>query len=511
MTRVLSLDFGTGGVRAGVYDIDRRRMLATADRPYATTYPRLGWAEQQPDDWISAMVGAARDAIAKAPAANGTDADDIAAVAVATTASTVAVCDRNGRPTRPALLWMDCRAAEEARMTEAVKHPVMAYCGGGDAVEWLVPKAMWLARHEPDTYARAEVICEAIDFVNFHLTGKWVGSRMNAACKWNYDSAKATFVPDVYDTLGIADLISKLPQEIVPVGGAVGPLLPDMAARLGIGAKAIVAQGGIDAHIGILGADTVAVGGMLLIGGTSVVQLTQLAGLADVSEFWGPYPNALVDGLWLVEAGQVSAGSMLDWLSRKLFALDEGGHHALIREAATRRQDAGLLTLDYWMGNRTPYRDGTLRGAILGLSLGHDRADIYASAVDSIALGTANVLSVLGQRGVTIDRIVMAGGICRNALWLQATVDALGRPVEVAHEDNLSLVGTAVCSATALGLFPNLAAAAKACSVETRTVLPEPERSRWFARTLPLYREATAALTPTLHELARRQDAGDAR
>src|SRR5690606_37528098 len=108
--------------------------------------------------------------------------------------------------------------------------------------------------------------------------------------------------------------------------------------------------------------------------------------------------NALVDGLWLVEAGQVSAGSILNWLSRTLFGLDETGQAALIAEAASRvAGGSGLLTLDYWMGNRTPYRDANLRGAILGLSLGHGRADIYASAVDSIALGSANVVEVLKE------------------------------------------------------------------------------------------------------------------
>lgn len=503
MTRVLSLDFGTGSVRAGVYDIELRTMVSTADAPYATTYPHLGWAEQQPDDWLSAMIVAGKAAIERS------GASDIAAICAATTASTVAVCDRSGRPIRPALLWMDCRATEEAKATQAIDHPVMAYCGGGDAVEWLVPKAMWLARHEPETYARAGVICEALDFVNFHLTGKWVGSRMNAACKWNYDSAHAAFVPEIYAELGIPDLIAKLPQEIVPVGGLIGRLRREMAQAFGITSNAIVAQGGIDAHIGILGADTMDVGEMLLIGGTSVVQLTQLDRFGDVNGFWGPYPNALVDGYWLVEAGQVSAGSILSWLSERIFGLDEKGHQALIREASMRTgKGAGLLTLDYWMGNRTPYRDGRLRGGLLGLSLGHDRADIYASAVDSIALGTANALAVLGERGVHIDRIVIAGGICRNPLWLQATVNAIGQPVQVVHDDNLSLLGTAVCSANALGLFPDLFAASSACAIATREVLPDAGSNQWFADTLPLYRDATVALTTTFHELSRRQETG---
>ena len=306
---------------------------------------------------------------------------------------------------------MDCRATEEALATARIDHPVMKYCGGSDAVEWLVPKAMWLSRNVPDVYRDAEVICEAIDFINFHLTGEWVGSRMNAACKWNWDSASSQFVPEIYDALGVPDLIDKLPRRIVPVGDAIGHMRADMAADLGISGTPLVAQGGIDAHIGMLGAGTVEEGGMLMIGGTSIVQLVQLGQEADMSGFWGPYPNALVDDLWLVEAGQVSAGAILNWLSSTVFGLDQDGHSALIEEAKRKRAGgSGLLTLDYWMGNRTPYRDGALRGAIIGLSLGHGRADIYASAVDGIALGSANVTTTLKERGVQIDKIMIAGG-----------------------------------------------------------------------------------------------------
>ncbi|MCL6709454.1 FGGY-family carbohydrate kinase [Pseudomonas sp. R2.Fl] len=500
MAHILSFDFGTGGVRAGVYDTDRRHMLSQAQASYATHYPRAGWAEQSPDEWCSALRRAGRAVLEQ------TGRKTVDAVCTATTASTVAICRRDGSPLSPALLWMDCRADAEARETARLKHPVMRYCGGSDAVEWLVPKSMWLKRNQPDLWASAEVVCEALDYINFDLTGEWVGSRMNAACKWNYDSAEHHFVPEIYEAFGIPDLIDRLPQRIVPVGGVIGPVREGMAAELGLENRPVVAQGGIDAHIGILGADTVEPGGMLFIGGTSIVQLVQLAEEADVSGFWGPYPNALTDGRWLVECGQVAAGSMLNWLAGEMFGLDEAGHAAMIADVArTASRSEGLLALDYMMGNRTPYRDAALRGALMGLTLGHNRADIYSASVDSIALGSANVLSVLKARGVSVERIMMAGGIVKNSAWLQATVDALGQPVQVAMEDNLSLVGTAVAAASAIGVYPDLPTAAKACVAPSSELLPDPARAEWFQNTLPLYQEATEQLRPVLHQLASRQ------
>ncbi|SEQ28955.1 hypothetical protein SAMN05216548_103259 [Faunimonas pinastri] len=503
MSLVLSLDFGTGGIRAGVYDLAAARMISVAERPYATSHPRPGWAEQDPEEWWTAMKAAAAEAVA------ATGKRGIAGISVATTASTVVACRRDGSPLRPAILWMDCRAAAQSARTGQVRHPVLAYSGEGDAVEWLVPKAMWLAEHERETYAASEVLCEAVDFINFRLTGRWAGSRLNATCKWNYDPLQRRFSPELFEAFGVPDLLDKLPSDIVPVGEALAALKPELAAELGIAGAPVVAQGGIDAHIGVFGAGTVAPGRMLMIGGTSVVHLIHSDRQRDLPGIWGPYPDALVDGLWLIEGGQVSAGSILSWLSDRIFGLDQRGFEALLAQAAeVPVGSSGLVTLDYWMGNRTPYRDPDLRGAILGLSLWHDRATIYRSAVEAVALGSANVVADLVAKGVPVDHLVIAGGICKNPLWLQATVEAIGMPVHVARQDNLSLIGSAVAAATAIGAFPDLQTASDYCAAPAELVVPDGAAHSRYAEMLVLYREATRQVGEISHQLARRAEQG---
>jgi ribulose kinase len=500
MARVLGLDFGTGGVRVGVFDLDRGVMLAEREERYAIRHPRPGWAEQSPLDWWEALGKATRGLM------SDLGGPDIAGVCVATTASTVVVCKRDGTPLRPALLWMDCRAAEEADRTAASRHPVMAYSGGGDAAEWLVPKAMWFARHEPQIYASAEVICECIDYINFMLTGAWVGSRMNATCKWNYDSVAGRFVDELYAEFGVPDLAARLPQAIFPVGAPVERLSAAAASHLGLSRRPILAQGGIDAHIGMAGADTMAPGELLLIGGTSTVQLFQLLEGSPVDGFWGPYPHALVDDHWLVEAGQVSAGSVLSWLSSDMFGLDASGVDRLVQEArALPVGGAGVLALDYFMGNRTPYRDPMLRGAFLGLSLGHDRAALYRAAVEGVALASANVLKRMGELGIVCRRVVSSGGYAKNPLWLRATVDAMGLPMQILPEVNLTILGASACAATAAGLAPDLFQAAKLVAQPSIVIDPDLAAHERYLELLSDYREATELLTPLMHRLAARQ------
>jgi ribulose kinase len=489
MTFLLGLDFGTGGVRAGLYDLRSHKLSHVAEASYGTQYPQLGWAEQRPEDWWAALGDACRRLMAQA------GHPQVAAVCVATTASTVVAARANGEPLRPALLWMDCRAGVESAQTAQVRHPMMN--PGGDAVEWLVPKAMWMANNEPGIYASAQRICEAVDWINFRLTGRWVASRLNASCKWNYDTQRERFPVELYEQLGVATLADKLPTQVIPVGGRIGPLCAEAASHLGLSRDTLVAQGGIDAHVAMLSAGTTGAGELLFIGGTSVVQLMHTPQRLDVPGIWGPYPNALLDGQWLMEGGQVSAGSILNWLAQKMFGLDAAGHQQLIRQAQQLKPGAtGLLVLDYWMGNRTPYRAPDMRGAIMGLSLNHDRHDLYRASVEAIALGSANVFHTWRSHGIEITRVVAAGGFQNNPLWLQATVDATGVPFEMVAHDNLTLIGTAAAAACALGTFDSLQQAASDFTTQGTLIEPDPAAHDCYVELLGRYREATQSVAP---------------
>ncbi|MBN9070037.1 MAG: sugar kinase, partial [Rhizobiales bacterium] len=208
-------------------------------------------------------------------------------------------------------------------------------------------------------------------------------------------------------------------------------------------------------------------------------------------------------GLRMIEGGKVSAGSILKWLSQEIFGIGDADLPALLAAAgAIEPADTRLLALDFWMGNRTPYRDARLRGAFLGLSLSHGRAAIYRAAVTAVALGAANVIFDLERQGVAVDRIVMAGGIMRNPLWLQATVDAIGKAVGLAPDDNLTLYGNAVAAAVGLGLWPDLPTAARALAAPVTMLEPDPARHAQYQLLLTQYRQAVDVLTPLLHALA---------
>ena len=498
MGLLLGLDLGTEGARVGAFT-DDGVALGSVHRPYRTSFPRPGWAEQDPEAWWRSVVDATRALLAQ-PACRA--AGPVVALAAATTASTVAVLDGDGRPLRPALLWMDARASAQAERTAtlAATHPVLAWSGGSDAAEWLLPKAVWLHEREPEVYARAARIVEAVDYLTFRLTRRWVGSQLNAVCKYNWDPLAGRFPAELYAALGVPDLVEKLPDTILPVGSVAGPLDPAAAAELGIDARAVVAVGGIDAHVSLLSCGSRGDGLVSLVSGTSSALVAEVDMPTVTPEVWGPYPHALRTSRWLVEGGQVSSGSVLTWLGEDVMGVDRADLPALVAGAAAVGPGAhGLRALDTFMGNRTPYRDARLRGAVVGLTLGTTREELYRAAVEAVACGTRGVLDSFVRAGVSCARLVLSGGIEKNRLWQQVTVDVLGREAEIVDGDNLTLRACAVIAATGAGLVRDLDEGSALHTPRTRTLHPDPARHAVYRETYDDYVELVQALAPIMH------------
>ncbi len=103
----MGVDFGTESVRVAIFDTSGTPITFAAT-PYKTTHPRPGWAEQDPDEWLSCLEASSHKAIQTA----GISPSEILGISYDATTSTVLALDENGAPLRPAMMWMDVRATE---------------------------------------------------------------------------------------------------------------------------------------------------------------------------------------------------------------------------------------------------------------------------------------------------------------------------------------------------------------------------------------------------------------
>jgi len=479
---VIGIDGGTESLRATLFDL-AGRPVASATSPYNTRFAPGARAEQDPEDWWSALGDAVRSAVSR----SGVAPQDVDAVCATTTCCTVVALDAAARPLRPALLWMDVRAGAEADAVLATGDPALAVNGAGQgpvSAEWMIPKALWLARHEPETFAAAHTVCEYQDFITRRLTGRRAASLNNASIRWHYRSDAGGWPDSLLDKLGLSALRAKWPAEVLPPGAIIGPLTADAAGHLGLPETVLVVQGGADALIGMIGLGVAKPGQLALITGSSHLQFAVGATATHVPGLWGTYQDAVYPGRTILEGGQTSTGSIIAWLGRLTGgALDL---EALNADAAKLAPGAdGLLVLDHFQGNRTPYTDPLSRGAITGLSLHHTAAHMFRAMLEGIGFGTRAILDRMAEAGSTAAEITVGGGATRSPLWLQIHADTSGLPVVVPEVAEAPSLGAAVLAAYGAGHFADIDDGIAGMVRPGRRIEPDPAN---VARYDPIYR-----------------------
>lgn len=488
---VIGIDGGTESLRAGVFDLTGYP-LAFAAKTYPTHFPHPSWAEQNPADWWEAIGVAVRDAVRL----SGINPSDIAALSLDTTCCSVVALDKAGVPVRPALIWMDVRAASEAADVVATGDAAILVNNGGAgpvSAEWMVPKALWLARHERASFDAAATICEYQDYLNFRLTGRMVASINNAAVRWHYRSRAEGHAASLVTSLGIPELAEKWPRDVLPLGAIVGRLTASAAAHIGLPVGTPVAQGGADAFIAMLGLGVTAPGKLAFITGSSHLHLGLSAKPFHGRGIFGTYADAVLPGLHVVEGGQTSTGSIVNWF-RGLVGTD-WSYEALNAEAAALAPGSdGLIVQDHFQGNRTPHTDAHSRGAITGLTLKHGRAHIFRAMMEGVAFGTELIFETMRANGYAPDEIVICGGATRSDLWMQIHADVSGVPLTVTKVSDAAALGSAVLAAYASGAFASIEEASAAMVQVARIVEPLTANHEAYRAPYEAYKRAYGAL-----------------
>jgi ribulokinase len=472
MSYVIGVDGGTESLRAFVFDLDGRALGSHAT-PYKTEFPEPSWAEQDPEDWWQALGASVKGALAKA----GVAAQDALAMCVDTTCCSVVALDGEGGPLRPAMIWMDVRSAKQADKVAATKDPALRVNGAGSgpvSAEWMIPKSLWIKENQPELFRRAERIGEYQDYLNFKLTGRWAGSLDNMAVRWHYQTDHGGLPVSLLKTLGLDELIAKWPAPVLASGEVIGPLTREAAEHLGLNPGTPVVQGGSDAFIGMIGLGVTEPGEMALITGSSHLHLGVAERAVHKPGVWGTYMDAVYPGKPIIEGGQTSTGSVIAWFKRH-FAPETSFDQLNEAAGALPAGSEGLLVLDHFQGNRTPYTDAASRGAITGLTLKHTPAHVFRGIIEAICLGTRLIIDNFGE-AFSAKRIVLAGGATYSALWLQIHADTIGAPLELTEVADAPALGCAILGAYGAGRFRSIEEGCRA--MVRRRAIVEPDQSR---------------------------------
>ena len=505
---VFAIDAGTGSIRTGIFDI-KGRPLAFSVKEYTTDFPKPGWAEQNPDEWWSCLVEATHETLKKAKV----DAADIVAVSVDGTSSTVVCLDQHLKHLRNALLWMDNRSSAQSKRIFESKHPVLKRSQAGVSAEWMIPKLLWLKENEPEVFAKSRYFMEQADYLTYRLTGEISVSMNHTTHRWFYNIFEGGWPVDFYDSIGLEGVTEKFPKQILRLGEKAGGLEKGVAKALGLKPGIIVAEGGCDAYVGMLGLNVTKPGRAALIAGSSHVLLPITDKNINIKGMFGAHPDCVIPGLYVMEGGQVSSGSIVKWFKDN-FAEKEVNKAAemgvdpydLLTEKAAQVPigSEGLVVLDYWQGNRNPYTDYMVQGAIWGLTLKHKVEHVFRAVLEGVAFGTENILRTLSENGSEVNAIYISGGTAKSDFWLKMHADVSNIPFYVTEVTEATILGTAICAATAAGIYKDLVEASENMVRVERAIEPEKENHEKYEFYFDKYKRTYFALKDLMYEMAGR-------
>ncbi|MEJ7873011.1 MAG: FGGY-family carbohydrate kinase, partial [Rubrobacteraceae bacterium] len=383
---------------------------------------------------------------------------------------------------------------------------------GGVSAEWLPSKALWLKDNEPDTYKNARRICEYQDWMTHKLTGEWTASINHASAKWYHDRDTGGFPESLYEAVGLDDVFEKLPPRVLDMGEVAGGLRREAAEELGLKEGTPVAEGGIDAFVAMVGLGVVDPGKIALITGSSHVILGQVAAPIHGQGFFGAFTDCVVPGQYTVEGGQVSTGSIVAWFKNRFAkgATEEAQRRGVdIYEVLNEWADEvppgseGLVLIDYFQGNRTPYTDPLARGMLWGLSLSHGEEHVFRAIIEGVCYGTEHIFRTMREHDFEPREIVAAGGATKSDLWMQIHADVANVPISFTRVGDAPALGSAILAAVGAGIYPDVREAARNMVHVERRIEPDPSRHEEYRFYVDKYVKTYPQMRELMHETVR--------
>jgi gluconokinase len=491
---VLGVDIGTTSAKAVAFDTDARE-LGRGEAGYPLLEPEHGQAVQEP----AVVVDATLASIRAATSAAREQGARIAALSFSGAMHSLVGLDAQGRALTPLVTWGDMRATEQAERLRA-EHPELHDRTGTPLHPMSpLPKLVWFAEHEPETFSAVRRWAGIKELVVARLTGTWAVDHSVASATGLLNLRELDWDGEA---LAIAGIDAEALSPLVPTTHRL-ELEAAPAADLGLEGDMALIVGAADGPLANLGVGAVHHGvAACSIGTSGALRLMVERPVVDPQRRVFCY--ALLPGHWIVGGAINNGGAVLRWAGEAL-APDLGPHaEARLLELAgdVPAGSEGLLMLPYLLSERAPHWSTVARGAYVGLTRHHGRGHLVRAALEGVCLQLAVVLASVRDAGNEVREIRATGGFARSDLWRQMLADALGMPIGFPAGHEGSAFGAALLAMDALGMVDGIDRAAGLVEIED-VVEPEAGAAGVYADLLPTFTSLYDALEPAFRALQR--------
>ena len=433
----LGLDLGTSGVKAMLIDGDQH-VIGSANGALEVSRPHPGWSEQDPADWIRATEEAIAGLKANHPAALA----GVRGIGLSGQMHGATLLDAADKVLRPCILWNDTRSHAEATALDADPR-FRAITGNIVFPGFTAPKLVWVAKNEPDIFARVAKVLLPKDYLRLWLTGEHISEMSDSAGTAWLDTGNRRWSSEL---LAATDLDEIRMPRLVEGTEQAGKLRRELASLWGISGDVVVAGGAGDNAASACGMGTVSEGAAFVSLGTSgVLFAANAAYLPRPESAVHAFCHALPD-TWHQMGVILSATDALNWYS----GIAGRPPAELTEELGDNlRAPTGVTFLPYLSGERTPHNDAAIRGSFIGLGHESSRAVLTQAVLEGVAFAIRDNLEALKAAGTSISRVTAIGGGSRSRYWLASIATALGLPVDLPADGDFG----AAFGAARLGLI----------------------------------------------------------
>jgi xylulokinase len=433
VTSHLGIDIGTSSVKAVLIG-SRQNLIAESSAPLEVDRPRPLWSEQEPESWWIATQSAISALAAAAPR----EWNELASIGLSGQQHGATLLDAAGKALRPCILWNDGRSGAECReLLDSVTDFTTRACNT-TMPGFTAPKLLWVAKHEPEVFARTAMILLPKDYVRFRMSGEYVSEMSDSAGTLWLNVAGRRWDAALLAACGLTE--AQMPR--VVEGSQVSACLStQVAAEWGLaGRKIPIAGGGGDNACSAVGIGAVRAGdGFLSLGTSGVIFTVTDHPVALPERTLHAFCHALPDR-WHGMTVALSAAAALSWIARITGAGgDIPGLLARTERFASepeRRAHAPVF-LPYLTGERTPHNDPHATAAFGGLCADHGPEALVYAVLEGVAFALRDCLDVLVDAGAAPTSCLMVGGGSRSSYWAQLLADATGLTLDVPNSAEL--------------------------------------------------------------------------
>lgn len=495
----LGIDVGTSSAK-GVLFSKGVTPVAQATAEYPTYFPNENWAQQKPEDWWKAAIDIVQNILQKSTI----DPGEIGALSISCQAPTVLLLDKKGEALYDGLIWMDRRSEEECTcLSEKVgRKRIFEITGTRLDPYYVYPELLWMKRHEPQLFEKADVLLQVNGYINYKLTGVYSLDMVHASHTQMYDVEKHCWSKELFQAIGVDEGLFPPVYECME---KIGEVTKEAAMLTGLKEGTAVLCGTVDGAAAVLEAGVTGGGNAVEMTGTSSGLMIAFEDMRTSENMAHQY--SIVPGGHILYGAMSTTGASYKWFKEQLYDHDRAQRDAyahMDEEIWNEAPDpTKLLFLPYMQGERCPIWDTNAKGVFLGMNLSTTRAQMMRAILEGVGFALRDNVEEAKKVGVTLHSLCSVGGCSSSILWTKIKASILKLPISIPKHTLGAPGGLGMMNAVYLGEYPDLKEAAKSVSSKGTIVDPVDGWMEHYEKMYTIYHKCYGDLKERFLSLSR--------